>query len=1167
MRHFSMKKELFPLLRQWRNGVFYTIIFMLLLSVQAYGQTKLSGTVIGTSGSWNSSGNTRDKVFDEDINTFFDAPQGEAWAGLDLGSGHTISSIRFYPRSNYPDRMVGGKFQGSNSADFSSGVTDLHTITSQPAVAWTDVNLNSGTSFRYVRYLGPAGGYGNVSEIEFYGSSSNNSGSLPSGWSSQDIGTVAAAGNASASNGTFTIEGSGDDIWASADEFHYVYKSLSGDGEVIARVETQENTDGWAKAGVMIRESLTAGSKNAATVMTPANGAAFQVRTATGNSSTSNITGGLAAPRWVKIVRSGDSFTSFQSADGSSWTQIGSAVTVAMGAQVYAGLAVTSHSDGTLSTATFSNVSVGGGGSSGGGDGFVVREVWSNVTGTSVADIPQTTTPSSTSNLTSLEAPTDVADDYGTRIRGYVIPETSGSYTFHIASDDNSQLHLSNNDQPANTSKIAEVTGWTSSKEWNKYASQQSATQSLTAGNKYYFEVLHKEGGGGDNLAVGWTGPGISSITVLDGAFLSSFEGGDSNPVTYSLTVSSGSGDGSYEQGEVVNISADAAPSGQEFDKWTGDIANVADEFSSSTTLTMPASAVSVTATYKDQQTGGGTSLTVNKNTTHQTIDGFGFFGARDVWWGSSDPAHFYSDAWLDLIVSDLGVSIWRNELYPHNPPTQNVTSNQDAHWDKQKPMVQALKAKADQYGVDMKFILTVWSPPGEFKWWSEMAWAGDENALRGPSGDGDYWSEKNGGTLNPNKYDEYASWLNQGLQMYSDAGVNVHSISPQNEPSFAQSFNSCTYTTHWYADMINAVMPQVKTQHPGVKVFGSESMLETEGADHNYPYFYHSRLKSDPTALNHMDILAVHGYQDGVSASSGSELAKYWTNHKREFSDPANKKVWMTETSGYVDAWEGTSEKPGALSLAIDIQTGLYFGDLSGWVFWQGSGLGGINEYNLMSDMAVGKKYYASKNFYRFIRPGAVRLETSSPDTLISLTAYEHAANGTHTVILINTATTDKDISLAMTGSGLPSSFEMFVTSASTDCESLGNVSGSGTISLPARSVVTLQAGGMPLSGSSTAKAQTTSQRKLSPTTKEPAILEGLTIYPNPTNDMISVSYGKAKELKATVSTLQGASVNVKAKKVNGSLRFNMSGQAAGVYILKVEADGVSKSYRIMKK
>jgi hypothetical protein len=125
--------------------------------------------------------------------------------------------------------------------------------------------------------------------------------------------------------------------------------------------------------------------------------------------------------------------------------------------------------------------------------------------------------------LTSLEIPTDAADNYGTRIRGYIVPSTTGSYTFYLAGDDQCQLWLSTDNNSANKTKIAEVTGWTNSREWNKYASQTSASKTLTAGQRYYVEVLHKEGGGGDNLAVGWTGPGISTVTVIPGSNLSPY--------------------------------------------------------------------------------------------------------------------------------------------------------------------------------------------------------------------------------------------------------------------------------------------------------------------------------------------------------------------------------------------------------------------------------------------------------------------------------------------------------------------------------------------------------------------------------------------------------------------------------------------------------------------
>ncbi|WP_231891406.1 fibronectin type III domain-containing protein [Paenibacillus swuensis] len=160
---------------------------------------------------------------------------------------------------------------------------------------------------------------------------------------------------------------------------------------------------------------------------------------------------------------------------------------------------------------------------SGGGTGSVTREYWTGIAGTSVSSIPTGTTPSGTSTLTTLEGPTNWADNYGARIRGYITPTTTGSYTFYISGDDENQLFLSTNNSPSNKSMIANVYEYTGVREWNKHSSQQSAAVTLTAGQSYYFEVLHKEGAGGDNLAVGWTGPGISTITVIGSSNLSAY--------------------------------------------------------------------------------------------------------------------------------------------------------------------------------------------------------------------------------------------------------------------------------------------------------------------------------------------------------------------------------------------------------------------------------------------------------------------------------------------------------------------------------------------------------------------------------------------------------------------------------------------------------------------
>lgn len=182
-------------------------------------------------------------------------------------------------------------------------------------------------------------------------------GSLPSPWTTANIGAVGATGSASHSGGTFTVVGSGADIWGTADEFRYVYQSVSGDVTITARVASLGNTDSWAKAGVMIRESTGANVRHTFTAVTAGNGLAFQRRTTSGGGSAHTAGGSGAAPYWVRVTRVGNVFTSYVSTNGSSWTQVGSE-TIAMPSGTLVGLAVTSHNDGVLCTATFDNVTV-----------------------------------------------------------------------------------------------------------------------------------------------------------------------------------------------------------------------------------------------------------------------------------------------------------------------------------------------------------------------------------------------------------------------------------------------------------------------------------------------------------------------------------------------------------------------------------------------------------------------------------------------------------------------------------------------------------------------------------------------------------------------------------------------------------------------------------------
>ena len=181
--------------------------------------------------------------------------------------------------------------------------------------------------------------------------------SVPAGWANSDVGSVPFPGSAWYKNGTFAVTGSGSDIWGSADAFHYATTSLNGDGTIVARVATVQNVDAWTKAGVMIRETQNAGSAHAFMLVSAGKGVAFQRRAVTGGTSVSTAGSASVAPRWVRLTRSGNTFTAYESSDGTSWTQVGTD-TIAMAKMVYVGLAVTSHNTSASATCTFDNVRI-----------------------------------------------------------------------------------------------------------------------------------------------------------------------------------------------------------------------------------------------------------------------------------------------------------------------------------------------------------------------------------------------------------------------------------------------------------------------------------------------------------------------------------------------------------------------------------------------------------------------------------------------------------------------------------------------------------------------------------------------------------------------------------------------------------------------------------------
>ncbi len=168
-------------------------------------------------------------------------------------------------------------------------------------------------------------------------------------------------------NGAFTVGASGHDIWDNADDFRFVYKKLSGNGSVTVKVESLVNTNGWAKAGVMIRDSLDAGSAMAYMIQSFSSGVSFGWRLSSGATCSSSTQAGIVAPQWVKLTRTGNAFTAQYSADGKTWKDIADtsgkpvSTTINMAANCYIGLCVTSHNSAATTTAELSGAATTGG--------------------------------------------------------------------------------------------------------------------------------------------------------------------------------------------------------------------------------------------------------------------------------------------------------------------------------------------------------------------------------------------------------------------------------------------------------------------------------------------------------------------------------------------------------------------------------------------------------------------------------------------------------------------------------------------------------------------------------------------------------------------------------------------------------------------------------------
>jgi len=405
-----------------------------------------------------------------------------------------------------------------------------------------------------------------------------------------------------------------------------------------------------------------------------------------------------------------------------------------------------------------------------------------------------------------------------------------------------------------------------------------------------------------------------------------------------------------------------------------------------------------------------GAEVSLDASKSYQTIEGLGGFALNG----------FDNESLVEKYVKDLGVTMIRIN-------TGDAAQSTD-YWIK---VLKLFYKHADAIGEPLKVIATTWSPPAHMK-------------INGKVSGMDPKTNK----LKRNYYDDYAGVVSKFLSdIKKGTGRDIYAVSLQNEPQFPEPYWSCVYTDVEYHDLLKVCGPIIRRDHPKIKFFGSETMAHSGN-------IYLKPTMQDPVTRELLHAVAYHGYSDGVNPSPNSQAASVWTQ-AGGLAGNFDKSLWMTETSGYDGNWNG------GLQLAITMYMSMKYGNLNGWTYWimnnsKDSGFSGNGNPNAL--------YHASKQYFKFVRPGAIRLESACANDDISPLVFAHPEKKTLTWVILNTGGSAQSITLK--GANLPATFKMYVSSGSLSCASQGSKSASESITLPAKSVTTLVGTGYSYNG-----------------------------------------------------------------------------------------------------
>jgi O-glycosyl hydrolase len=416
--------------------------------------------------------------------------------------------------------------------------------------------------------------------------------------------------------------------------------------------------------------------------------------------------------------------------------------------------------------------------------------------------------------------------------------------------------------------------------------------------------------------------------------------------------------------------------------------------------------------------------ITVNMTETNQTVRGFGSFE--------------FESRWGDLYTGDLGASVIRlgiigNQWEPVNDNDDPDILNMEAFnyeafdWD----FLRQLKEDGVAY-----FILTSWSPP---------AWMKRNLSV-------DHKEQAVGWGYTDNRmelyyYDEFAeSMLALVKALREKAGIDLLAIGLQNEPFFNEPYPSAILDAPHFIDLIKIVSAKLKSNgFDEVGFYMPEQVFGIGSADASCIGFL-ERLRLDPVANEVTDYFAVHGYEQTGITPGFPDFSEWQEYYEAASEEPYPKETWMTETAIGYEGWSSS------MGLAGAIHGSLWAGNVSWWTVYGFPG-------DYISDNQPNSSFYAAKNYYKYVRPGAIRLTTGTSSGDIMPTAFINT-DGSLVMVLINKSAAT--IAARINGSNLPDDYTSYRTSSREKFIDAGMLKLShGGFVLPASSITTLVATG----------------------------------------------------------------------------------------------------------